>query len=78
MLLRLAASRPGRLTLHFLCALRDRRLRWHARGIARELTELLTRHECPALVGGMAGLGGKSSVCVRQDPPKPFPCAGPA
>lgn len=35
--MKLAGSRPGRLTLHFLCVCQDRKFRWHARGIVREL-----------------------------------------
>jgi hypothetical protein len=34
---RLANSRPGRVMLHLLCALRDRHLAWHWQGILREL-----------------------------------------
>jgi len=34
---RMAESRYGRIMLHVICALRDHRLRWHWRGIHREL-----------------------------------------
>ena len=33
----LARSRYGRVALHLICACHDRILRWHLRGIAREL-----------------------------------------
>ena len=39
---RCASSRVGRVALHLICALGDHRLRWHLRGIARELSIPLT------------------------------------
>jgi hypothetical protein len=38
----LAGSGAGRVTLHLLCLCRDRKLRWHARGIGREFQVLGT------------------------------------
>jgi len=36
--LKLAGSRSGRIALHLVCALRDRKFYWHLSGIVRELT----------------------------------------
>jgi hypothetical protein len=33
----LAGSNSGRVALHLICLCRDGKLRWHARGIGREL-----------------------------------------
>jgi hypothetical protein len=35
--MKLAGSRSGRAALHLLCLCQDGKLRWHARGILREL-----------------------------------------
>lgn len=34
--LHLSGSRIGRVILHLVCIIRDRRLQWHFHGIARE------------------------------------------
>jgi hypothetical protein len=34
---KLAGTRYGRIMLHVVCALRDHQVRWHWRGIHREL-----------------------------------------
>ncbi len=67
--MRLAVSRCGRIILHLLCLLADRRLRWHAAGVCRELIALVTPHECPSRVGRMAGVGGNQMPCVHRTPP---------
>ena len=36
--LRLCTSRFGRVLLHVACAARDRHVRWHLRGVVRELS----------------------------------------
>jgi len=33
----LAATPSGRIVLHLICACRDRKFRWHGRGMTREL-----------------------------------------
>ena len=35
--MKLAGSRTGRVTLHLICLCQDGKLRWHARGIGREM-----------------------------------------
>jgi hypothetical protein len=41
--LKLAASRAGRLTLHVFCLCHDGKLRWHWRGMVRELCKQESR-----------------------------------
>lgn len=38
--IKLAGSRFGRVALHLICFCQDGKLRWHARGMARELAPL--------------------------------------
>jgi hypothetical protein len=37
--MKLACSRSGRMALHLICLCHDRKLRWHACGIGRELCQ---------------------------------------
>ena len=59
--MRFAGSRIGRVLLHLLCLCRDGRLRWHARGVARELS--LFRNVRPVWEGWR--VLAELSVCAK-------------
>jgi hypothetical protein len=65
--LALAGSSPGRVTLHLICLCRDRKLRWHARGIGRELRSAGNRlqaslHHVQSCVGHATDLSAASQA----------------
>jgi len=41
MQMKLAGRRTGRMALHLVCLCRDRKLRWHARGMVREIKDIV-------------------------------------
>jgi hypothetical protein len=59
--MKLAGSPIGRMTLHLLCFCQDGKLRWHARGCARELAK---RPDCSAFAEGLADM--HHTVCLKK------------